>query len=514
MFNVAGFERKCDRLRQLFSVPAAVLFVPIVVIVWRLIGKSPADPDLFARVGMGRLVEKFGGVTLHDPFAFTEKLPMWIDHEWLSGVVFYHTVSSLGDAGLVFLKLVVAVWTCLLLIRASLLYTPQASARLVWTGICILEASFLWVSTLRCQVFTYFFLALTYYAFVQYRVNAVSRYLVLIPFVSVVLVNMHGGYALELLVLWILTSSSLLQGRRWKLLAVVAALSSFAPAVTPYGFQTFTHYLVHALTMERSHITEWFALYRDPIPFVRTSLITIPLLAGVLITLRKREVDLTALGLLCFSFYCGFKHVRFVGFAMLTATVFGVPYFGRTVELMRARLRSRMLMLERSFALVSAVLVVGMIVQIVSASVQPKSWRLDTRSYPVKALEWLRTSGATGKLLVDFNNGSFALWRLYPRFLISMDGRYEEVYTNQAVADVAAAFSPNTAEGRAALYKLAPTHILYSVSGLSQQQKSALPSEWHEVYRDELYVVYSILADHPTPSTPAQTVDNLWKPLF
>ncbi len=501
-------------MRQLFSSPRALLLVSVVVIAWRLLGNAPADPDLFARIGMGRLVEKLSGVPLHDPFAFTAKLPMWIDHEWLSGVVFYRVVSRWGDAGLTALKIIAAVWTCVLLVRASILYAPQVAARMVWTVICILEASFLWASTVRCQVFTYFLIALTYYAFAQYRVNAVSRYLWLIPVGCIALVNMHGGYALEVSVLWIMAGSSLLQRRPWKLVATVAALSSLAPACTPYGFQTFASYLVHALTMERPSISEWAALYRDSGPFIRTTLIATPLAAGVFLALRKKEWDLTALALLGFSFYCGFSHVRFVGFAMLTAVVFGAAYFGRTVELVRSKWKSRMVMVERSLAVVGTAVIVFMIVELGVASLRPDSWRMNMRAYPSQAIEWLRSSGTTGTLLVDFNNGSFALWRLYPRFLVSMDGRYEEVYTNQAVADNALAFSPHKPEGLAALQRIAPTHILFHVSEASRDAQRALPAEWREIYRDESYALYSTLESHPTPDTPTQAAPDIWEPLF
>jgi hypothetical protein len=463
---------------------------------------------------MGRLVEKLGGVPFHDPFAFTAKLPMWIDHEWLSGVVFYQVSARWGDAGLVLLKLLIAAWTCLLLVRASMIYAPQAAGRVLWTVLCILEASFLWGSTVRCQVFTYFLLALTYYAFAQYRVNAAGRYLALIPLASVALVNMHGGYALEVLVLWILTVSSFLQGKSWRLLAVVSVLSSLAPAATPYGFQTFASYLVHALSMERPTISEWAALSQDLAPFIRTVLIATPLLAGVVLALRRREWDLTALALLVFSFYCGFKHVRFVGFAMLTAVVFGAAYFGRTVEIARSKLKFRMVMLERSLAVVGALMIVFMIIEIGAVSRQSESWRLSMRAYPVQAVEWLRNSGATGKLLVDFNNGSFALWRLYPRFLISMDGRYEEVYSNQALADATLAFSPHTPEGLAALHRIAPTHILFDVSAKSSDRQLVLPPEWREIYRDQSCVLYSTLMGHPMPHTPVSNGADLWVPLF
>lgn len=514
MLNTERFETICDKLRLIFSRPSMLLLVPVILVLWRLVLQSSADPDLFARVALGRLVEKFGGVLLHDPFSFTEKLPLWIDHEWLSGVIFHYIGTLWGDQGLLILKLLVAVWTCLLSARASEIYAPQAAGRLFFISVCLLEASFIWMSTVRCQIFTYFIISFTYFAFAHYRVNRVYRYLLLIPPACIGLVNMHGGYALEILVLWCLTTASIVGGKSWKILAAVSVSSSVAPVFSPYGFRSFVSYLLHAITMDRPNITEWYALYRFPEPFIHSSLIATLLLLGVMLEGRRKSWNLAAILCLSFSFYCGFAHFRFVGFAMLTAVVFGPTYFGNVLEAARSNLRSWMLMMERSLALVCTGLLTVMFAQIIYAASRRDTWHLNVDTYPVKAIEMLRNSGATGKLLVDFNVGSFALWYLYPRFQVSLDGRYEAVYTNQTVEDVSAAFSPNTPQGLAALRKIAPTHILFHAAYISEEIRAALPSPWREIYRDDQSVVYATTDLPSRPETPSSLNSHQWNPLF
>ena len=48
--------------------------------------------------------------------------------------------------------------------------------------------------------------------------------------------------------------------------------------------------------------------------------------------------------------------------------------------------------------------------------------------YPVGAIDYLEQRHLSGKLLVHFNWGEYCLWRLYPRCLVAIDGRYETVY--------------------------------------------------------------------------------------
>ncbi len=508
--SVSGIERWSDRLRSFFAQPSTTFCVVALVLVWKLVLSSPADPDLFARVGTGKLVRTLGLVPLQDPFAFTAKLPEWIDHEWLSGVVLYEIASRWGDPGLILLKLVLAIWTAILLVRASYIYWPQVTGRIVWVTVCLLEASHLWASTVRCQIFTYCIIALIYYGFAQYRVYGVRRYIALIPCALVALVNMHGGYALAVVLLWLLTLCSFLERRPWRMIAVVAAVSMLAPIATPYGFEKFVTYLLHALSMKRPFITEWEPLYYDSSGLIRVAIIAGCMVLGIVVRTKRRDVHLTAVVALGFSLYCGVSHIRFVGFAMLTAVVFGAGFFSSVVEAAFQRFPRRSALCARVFSLVGLVTLVVMAVQVGVATLRSGTWRLDTSGYPTAAIEWLRKSGSTGKLLVDFNNGSFALWRLYPKFLVSIDGRYEEVYTDETFQDTALAFRAHTPEGSAALKRISPTHILLRRSSESEEVLAALSTEWREVYRDECYsIVTTSNSSAEMPIVPVKSVD-LW----
>lgn len=534
---VSSFEQLCDRLRAFNAQPVVALCAAVVAVVWKLLGRAPADHDLFARIGMGRLVHSLAAVPLEDPFAFTAKLTEWIDHEWLSGVVFYQIVSKWGDIGLITLKLAVVVWTTTLLVRASCIYWPQVSGRVVWLTVCLLEAAHLWASTVRSQIFTYLIIALIYHAFSKYRAYGNLRALTLIPFVLLALVNMHGGYALAVVILWLLVSGSFLEGRPWRALAVVAVLSIFAPIATPYGFNKYVSYLLRALSMQRPTITEWEPLYYNFGDASRFVLIIGCMLLGVIVMTSSERIvwlknrcsksHLTALTIISFSIYCAVSHIRFVGFAMITAAVFGAGYWSAIVDLLFRRFPQRSVSFARMASLVGLATFCMMILQIVLISIRPDTWKLDTSSYPTTAIKWLRNSGLTGRLLVDFNNGSFALWRLYPRFRVSVDGRYEELYTEETVRDAALAMHPETPEGAAALSRIAPTHILFShlsdsAAALAALSSPSQSSPWHEVYRDERYTILTLSDLNPEvrqeadrdASVPADGAEDLWRAMF
>ena len=62
-------------------------------------------------------------------------------------------------------------------------------------------------------------------------------------------------------------------------------------------------------------------------------------------------------------------------------------------------------------------------------------------TYPIMEIEFIRTNHIEGKLLTNFGIGSFASYKLYPQNKIYMDGRYEEVYDDYLLKDLAAFYS-------------------------------------------------------------------------
>jgi hypothetical protein len=57
--------------------------------------------------------------------------------------------------------------------------------------------------------------------------------------------------------------------------------------------------------------------------------------------------------------------------------------------------------------------------------------RVPEDRYPVEAVNLLKEE--RGNLAVFFNWGEYALYHLYPRVLVSIDGRYETVYPEEVV---------------------------------------------------------------------------------
>ena len=191
---VVIFERWCELGRSTFRSIYAQFALCFSVVFVVFLGNLSTDPDLFARVAMGRLIDSLGYVPLVDPFAFTPKKIFWIDHEWLSGVVFYFLSQHGGDAALFFGKVFLVGLTVWFLLQATKLLLNDTQPALPWILFCTVSASFVWISTVRCQVFTYLFIAFTLYAFAQYMQRNKAIALLTLPLVMLLWCTLHGGF--------------------------------------------------------------------------------------------------------------------------------------------------------------------------------------------------------------------------------------------------------------------------------------------------------------------------------
>jgi hypothetical protein len=509
-----SLERACDRTRAILTLPLVTLSVVLILAVAAILPSSPADPDLFARVGLGRLIQTTGTVPNVDPFSFAPKLSLWIDHEWLSGVVFWNIVSGWGDAGLIALKVALVCVTAALTVAAARLASPSVSPSLLFLVLCLGQGIYSWGSTLRCQAFTYLFLAYQLFALVAHRQRGISRYLIPLPFIAIAWVNLHGGYALGMTFLWLWTLLSLLERRGSWFLLTVSALSSAAPFFTPYGFVTFSTYLFHAITMKRPTISEWAPLWHHPLLLGGLLTVATPIALGAILT-RDIRRHILPLGVLGYATYCGMSHLRFVTATVMVYAVVGGVYFDAFAKEARRRLPLRMARLERVLVAAAVVIIALSLVTIVRAAGRPSTYRLDYSAYPVGATQWLRDNKVEGRLLIDFNNGSFAFWRLYPRMTVSMDGRYEAVYPDETGRLNTDALRLGTPQSERAINILNPTHALVRLTTPNHEFSAEILATWNQIYRDEHY---AILSRHPTSENfvghERVAPFDMWQPLF
>ena len=358
-----------------------------------------ADEDLWGRMAAGRLTMFEESVPKRDVFAYVPTKPLWVDHEWLSGVVFYEIHRAFGGTGLLALRAAVGVGAIALLLQAARGASPWTHALLSLAAWPLLAQGF--NSVVRAQAFTFLFFAMTLFVLERGKGR-----LALVP-LAALWANLHGGFVLGPMLL--------VAYGFYRLAAACLA----ATLLNPYGLD-YWRYLGEALLMPRPEIVEWRSADLSGIGDLHIQgalLLVVVLVWGR----RPRPAHLVLLGSAALA---SLLHVRF---APLLGMVIVVTLGGSWEAVFQKR--------RHALAVGAMVLALGLIALGGAIAWLRRDFSLQMRvpadRYPVAAVERLKDE--SGNLAVFFNWGEYALYHLYPSVLVSIDGRYETVYPEEIV---------------------------------------------------------------------------------
>ena len=477
-----------DRLLS-FGLAAAVLLV-----LFRSMATTVADPDLWGYLAFGRLFWHGDGFPYRDPFSYVPTLDPWVYHEWLTGVLFYPIYTRVGDQGLQVLKYLlgfatVALIYCTARRRGA---NPPATWFLLFAAQGFLALGY---SPVRAQIFTYFFFALSLYLLETARqTGRWGRLLVLVP-VHVAWCNLHGGFLAGLGLLGLYAFGECVSRRRFLPYALVFLSSAAATLINPYGLRYWA-YLAEAIPMERE-ITEWASLaqaYRGGLMSGWGPLyVLIAAVFAALLAVQARWRDLTGGIVTACTFTLGVTHVRHLVFFLICLGVYMPALL--TAYLDEARSRPRVAAAwQRAGRRLAGVALAGLLAGSafkllgvhdplrLELPACPKEDGKGGMYYPLGAMDYIEAYGLSGDLLIHFDWGEYALWRLYPRCRVAIDGRYETVYpqrTHKSYFD----FLSKRRDWDRFLEEYPPDMIL--IKNRSAVQEALAGSEgWRQVFSD------------------------------
>lgn len=466
-----------------------------------------ADYDLFARIAVGRLIERDAAIPLTDVFSFSETKAIWYDHEWLSGLVFYQAAKVAGDWGL----LAVSLGSLFLTAYFSFI-VQQGFVRAPLIGALLLAISFassigMWAAIVRSHVTSFLFFAMLLFLLERLRQHRSRLAAALIVCIFAVWSNMHGGFVVGFGLLGVYFSVALLKRHPERSLLFATGLAStLALLINPYG-PGYLHFIVEAVSKSRPTIDEWSALPPHPWDIIAQGhsvfLLFFALLVAAILWGRK-TLRLEGIIFCCFACAYGVTHVRLLPFFYISCSVFLLPLVSAVLAKAPQRYE---VPLQRLIVLFSCGALVCTTYLLIP---RLRNFAVDTSAYPVQQMQWLRENYPAGRVLGNFNIGSFLLWRGYPEFLVAVDGRYEEVYEDVVVERVQFALSRKHPEADGYLQKINPDFVILC----GEERQRGLPSEWIEAYAEQPCSVYVKEVPVGGYSTTAARVTNVWRPHF
>jgi hypothetical protein len=402
--------------------------------------QTTADFDLWGYLSFGRLWWEGRGFPYQDVFSYLPTKPVWVYHEWLTGVVLYWTFEGLGPAGIQGLKYALGLATAGLIFLAARMRGGGRGASVVALFLIAdpLSAGF---PPLRAQAFTYFLFSFFLFILEGYKKTGQPRRLVLLIPALCLWANLHGGFVAGLGLVGLYVLGEILARRPVTALFKVWALSLAVTLINPYGLD-YWRYLVEALSMARPFIGEWHSVagaFRQGlyVPNILFFLALVIAAALVLIAVRPGISEWLVLGV---TTGLGFLQVRHTIFFMICFAVYlPLHLSGLWSSWASRRPRLRRAGVTRVILVLTTLVLTADTVYFIYRyrlwdgpfALHPPQ-RISQRSsehfYPQGAVDFLREANLRGNLLPRFEWGEYLIWTLSPRIRVGLDGRYETVY--------------------------------------------------------------------------------------
>ncbi|MFQ5716395.1 MAG: hypothetical protein ACE5GQ_04775 [Nitrospinales bacterium] len=444
-----------------------------------------ADPDLWGHIKFGEEIWLTGGIPKTDPYSYTAQGLPWINHEWLTEVLFYLIYAAWGSTGLLFFKLAVGLTIVQIL---TSLYRAKARNDIVYLLhfvilIQVLAPGFM----TRPHLLTYLFLTLLVLIFQKFF-DGNANALAWTPLLTLVWVNCHGGVVAGLCIYGTVTGIEVLRrffGARnqARLLFRYFSLSCLAALVNPYGYKLWLFFL-QSLGTPRE-IEEWAPIDLFDSSHLGYKVMILLFIATFWSPARKRPWEIA---LIVAAAYFGFRHQRH---SVLTAILI-TPY----LPLQLARLAEGIPWFIRSLSsvfhgLVASCLLLFSVFEFAYALNLYRTHNfkifVEPTVYPVYAVQFMRANKINGNILTPFDWGEYLIWKL-PASKVSIDGRFRTVYP-ETIIHKSWEFSRG-GKGWRAMADDYPTEIILVRKSDPVRNALKRAGDWVQIYEDPISMLY------------------------
>jgi hypothetical protein len=504
-------------LRLLPSLTDFAFLMPVVFIFAGMSGAKTllGDGDTGWHVRTGEWILSHGRVPDKDLFSFTKSGQPWFAWEWLWDVVFARLHQRWGMAAVVIGSLLIISLTSALLFRLTSRKCGHPLIAVAVTFLAVAGSSIHFLA--RPHLVTLLFVVVFYSLLERVREDRRVRLLWCLPPLTVLWVNLHGGWFVGVALIGIYAIGELASGlldaqpRSWRPAArralpyaATASLCLAASLAGPYTYHLHVHIFQYLTdSFQREHIMEMLPIsFQNP----AARYFEIMLLAGgaaVLWHLRRQRFTECLLLLL-------FAHLGLIAsrnipiFGIVAAPVVALALAEWVRKLAEApvaawlrRLAHGLDGLGASLAemdgvprthLVSVAAIV-LVTAIFYAPAPPPAFRakFDAKAFPAKALASLSGPGTQGRVFTYDQWGDFLIYNQYPQRRVFIDGR-SDFYGSRFVEKYLDIVNVKYTWQRLLNEYGVDTVLLPPDAPLAGALKES--SRWHVVYDDGVAIVF------------------------
>ena len=449
-----------------------------------------ADPDLWGHLMFGKEIWASRSIPAVDMYSYTAFGAGWINHEWLAEVLMWLLFSTFGSPGLLIGKMIIGLIT---ITAISIISYNRRSNFLIYSmvfviSVFIMSPGFMTRPHLITILFTSLLL-LVIHLYLEKRINLLWT----LPVIMILWVNSHGGFIIGAGILVIIAVLEYIDcfinnkdGSHLRSLILWVFITEACMLVNPYGIDLFV-FLYKTLTLSRS-ISEWDAVSLFDLSYIRLKIFSVFIILSFFI--NRKQNRYWEIGIIIIAMLFAYLHQRHTPVFAILAAPFLTEKLSVIME--KSRLNEKVISIFSLTALNTAIaLIIGYQLFATIDKYMKAEFNIivDPIVYPIRAIQFLKVNSIKGNLLVPFDWGEYAIWKLYPDNKVSIDGRFDTVYPINVIDDH---FNgERIEEGWNSLINKYPTDIILSRRDLfSQRMINDLSEDWIYIYSDKISIIF------------------------
>lgn len=488
------------------------ILIPLAFIILALLLIHPAgEADTWMHIKTGQIIVEDTRMTRVDEYSYTKAGEEWLNHQWLSQVIFYFVYKLSGINGLI-------IFSAIVIFLAFIFFFINIYRKDSW-----LLAVFLMLLVIvfsqdaflaRPLIFSLFLFSLFIFILHRYkylwRSKKENLLYVLIP-LQILWVNLHGASIMGVFLIWAfiigefidtrirrdLKGEFIIKGDRYKRLLLIGIILTVVTGLTPYGYNAILFPIREF--KEMSFITEWLpSVHKDiflnfgVMPYYRLFLF----ISVLVFIFRGRIISSSHIIIfvpLLYLSLSGKRHLPLYGFAIAPCVI----EYLKDIKLKAITSQAKKLLIYgASIILILYLALLGKDIFTGKYYVNQNIdywFGLGKVDCPDEAMDFLEKSGLEGNMFNDYASGCFLIARFYPAKKVFLDGR-NTIYGAKFITEnyVNCLKTPSLFDGLVKRYDINYVFLYYGMSNTEALIPHLFYNQnWQLVYFDDKACIFA-----------------------
>lgn len=396
------------------------LFFCLFIIFFGL-GLKVIDPDFGWQLRNGQTFLT-SGIFYKDPYSYTMPSFPVVSHEWGSDIIFSLIYKLGGFYALAFLFAMIYSIT-LLLFFYFFAFQGKAKKFLKKTYLCNIAififstGNFLIYYYIRAQIFSWICWEILILVLINKKFN---KYLVLLPFLFLVWANLHGGFAIGIVFVFLNAFFSTVKEKRIMVREyIVAIICLIATLFNPFGISLWREVLSTFFNSNlRVNIEEWGSIISYGFTFLDFLLFLNIFTSAFLVWYFRKKISFELIFYYIILLFLGLTSIKNIPFWI----IFNLALLPFLISLLYEKISKNRISLTRFkvvsiFLFVFSTVLFGLLYYFYMNSV-----KVTFNFYPQRAVNYLKKDLPNGQIFSQYNWGGYLIWKM-PQRKVFIDGR-------------------------------------------------------------------------------------------